>query len=504
MAGVIGGEETHKTPKMTAEQPPLIPVPEEHSVSQSVRVVEFRQVIITPEGERLIIERITDPNDPRIDEIQELLKQQFKPEEVDPKEIMQSAIEGKSYLTGNPIPRYIVTVVQNERGDIVGLATGAVLRLIDKDWHLVGKDSVVFGAYIETAKNFRLRGVAKHAFGFRLLAGESEAQLQGLKVKGYIGEIVDEAELFLNAQGACRLYMHEADGSYKEVPYWQPPIEWDQETGEPAEGAGAVLEHLMVHLPSDEDKLDGSILMSMVRAIYQYDHKWDREAFKNEAAYLKHLRYMSGITERLEDEISGKELVMFTAKEREELKNKGVVFIENVSRDEVLSGYPIEPLSQERMQEAVNLTHSVFPEDALSEDRSPALAFAASLEPEKLKDYSNKFGLGSLEYFVLMDKKADKVVGVTGLYTQKEDPKETVWLGWFCMDPSYRGKGLGEATLRWAVREAEKRGYKTIRLWTTTDPNEAVAQNLYEKLGFKIFAEEEKPGYKILYREHQI
>jgi len=47
---------------------------------------------------------------------------------------------------------------------------------------------------------------------------------------------------------------------------------------------------------------------------------------------------------------------------------------------------------------------------------------------------------------------------------------------------SQRGRGLGQALLRWAVEEARSRGCSLLQL--TTDKQRTDAQRFYERLGF--------------------
>jgi GNAT superfamily N-acetyltransferase len=80
---------------------------------------------------------------------------------------------------------------------------------------------------------------------------------------------------------------------------------------------------------------------------------------------------------------------------------------------------------------------------------------------------------------------ADLVLGTTGLYCYKNDATEAVWVAWFCVDPKARGRGIGQALIDHTVSRARNAGFNRIRLYTSTDPNEAAAQRLYEKNGFK-------------------
>lgn len=97
-----------------------------------------------------------------------------------------------------------------------------------------------------------------------------------------------------------------------------------------------------------------------------------------------------------------------------------------------------------------------------------------------------------------------EIVAITGLYNEKDKHDEDeVWLGWFGVIPECRGMGIGREVLEWSIKEARQLGYKKLRLWTTTYPDEANAQELYEKVGLKIFHKEKylNTEYEKLYRE---
>lgn len=164
-----------------------------------------------------------------------------------------------------------------------------------------------------------------------------------------------------------------------------------------------------------------------------------------------------------------------------------------------------EPLSKENIEECIALLHSVFPEDALSKD-NPGKALRASVYQEDNKEFWEKYHCKTLEYLLVRDT-ASHLVGMTGFYTNTNEPDDVVWLGWFFVAPEYRGKGLGRKILEWSISEARSRGYRLFRLYTSDDPNEAAAQPLYEKLGFKKYKEmhnspdDPESPYKTIYRE---
>ena len=105
-----------------------------------------------------------------------------------------------------------------------------------------------------------------------------------------------------------------------------------------------------------------------------------------------------------------------------------------------------------------------------------------------------------LEQWVAVNERGD-VVGTIGLYTYKKDAHEAVWMAWFCVDPAARGQGIGKRLIACASEHARARGARYFRLYTSTMPNEAAAQIVYEKHGFRLTHEKRRPFCKILYRE---
>lgn len=162
----------------------------------------------------------------------------------------------------------------------------------------------------------------------------------------------------------------------------------------------------------------------------------------------------------------------------------------------------IEPLSRENIKEATTLAHEVFPSSVGDKD-DPDISYKASLEPERYRSFLERWDLKTLEYWVVREDGA--LVAGTGLYGRNGEP-DVAWLGWYFVAPAARGKGIGRELLEWSIAEARRRGFKRMKLYTSTDPNEAAAQVLYEKLGFKLVGEDEadENGIKVLYREREL
>lgn len=152
-----------------------------------------------------------------------------------------------------------------------------------------------------------------------------------------------------------------------------------------------------------------------------------------------------------------------------------------------------EPLTKVDLEEALLVARRCFP----NHENDIRAAYERSLDPEKKYLEERRF----LQYYIVKDSEAKKIVAVSGLYNRKEYPEYEAWLGWFCTDPNFRGKGIGRKTLEWTINKARELGYKKFKLYTSTDPNEAIAQNLYEDMGLKVYKSEKRENEEILFRE---
>lgn len=144
---------------------------------------------------------------------------------------------------------------------------------------------------------------------------------------------------------------------------------------------------------------------------------------------------------------------------------------------------PIIPCPDELMGQAESLVRSVFRWMTPFERFSfIAIRVSKSLAGRLLMWLA---GVKDIVAFDVWVDEADLVLGTTGLYRYKKDSDEAVWVAWFCVDPKTRGRGVGQALIDHTVSRAQNAGFNRIRLCTSTDPNEAAAQRLYERNGFK-------------------
>jgi ribosomal protein S18 acetylase RimI-like enzyme len=144
---------------------------------------------------------------------------------------------------------------------------------------------------------------------------------------------------------------------------------------------------------------------------------------------------------------------------------------------------PIIPCADELMGQAEALVRAIFRWMTPIE----RFSFIAIKHPGSIAGRLLLFfaGIKDMIAFDVYVDEGNRVRGTTGLYRYNKDADQAVWVAWFCVDPQARGHGVGQALIDHTVARARSAGYNRIRLYTSTDPNEAAAQRLYEKNGFK-------------------
>lgn len=158
--------------------------------------------------------------------------------------------------------------------------------------------------------------------------------------------------------------------------------------------------------------------------------------------------------------------------------------------------------SDEFMGQAQSLVRSVFRWMTPLE----RFSFVAIRRPESFAGRLLMFfgGVKDKVAFNVFVDESDLVIGTTGLYRYKRDSDQAVWVAWFCVDNKARGRGVGQALIEHTVTRARDAGFKLIRLYTSTDPNEAAAQRLYEKNGFVEIRRKKGLSTTIIFREKKL
>lgn len=190
------------------------------------------------------------------------------------------------------------------------------------------------------------------------------------------------------------------------------------------------------------------------------------------------------------------------------LSHEGVSFY---AKDRV---FHIEPLSDATLKNALDLVKRCFPKEFVSLEH-PKIALRASLTMQKsgvkgwvIKLLSRKLaGVIEVKYWVVIEARSQKVVGISGLYSQKEDKDLAVWGGWTCVHPYYRPYyGIALKLGNFILAKAGATGKRYLRLRSSTHPNEAAANKIYLRKGFRLIKREPIKGTELewLYWEKQL
>lgn len=280
----------------------------------------------TKEGRKFYAERLIDPESPKVAEAYEMLANQFGKEELDSLKTTKEAISD----TEKP---YLFHVAKNEKGEVVGVRTSAVVETVNAKGQESKKSALLLGCYAVTALKERGQGIWKNLFKNQEQAAMEDAKRRGLEVRGSMTEVHGSMEPILNKEGFKRPYIKVGRG-YKELPYEQQPLDWDAKTGKPAEGAGSVPEHLMLKLASGENVVSRKELMEMIRGMFYYNNYPQEGYFKTAKAENAHAKTMKEAEENLSELIGKKKVYLFSSQEREAARATGIKFVEHRQKED--------------------------------------------------------------------------------------------------------------------------------------------------------------------------
>lgn len=157
----------------------------------------------------------------------------------------------------------------------------------------------------------------------------------------------------------------------------------------------------------------------------------------------------------------------------------------------------IKKLSKKTLSGALEVLDKVFgnnPEDKMQYTRG----FNTSLGETKYLHLYPNGKPAYLYYFIAIDKKSNKVVGTTGLYSYPEDDKKGItWLGWYCVDPDFRNKGIGTKLLDFSIQKAKEMKKSKLRIWTVDDFSLKKSFDMYKRRGFKIINLQDKKDDRV-------
>ncbi|KKS12843.1 hypothetical protein A2617_03225 [Candidatus Daviesbacteria bacterium RIFOXYD1_FULL_41_10] len=241
---------------------------------------------LTIEGAKYTVEKVTNNEKGDIGRIYQLLVANFKPEEVEPEEVLIERIDR------NPIPevayKHQAFAIKNAQGEMVTAFVGVHLDLRDEQGHPTGETMLAIG-YVATNGDKRFNDLAREIYNSALIDAALEAESWGKKLVLAEGECTNDSEPFWNAVDLNRIYIETGEKDLTEIPYNQPPHAFNPETGEVPEGAGAVPEHLMVQT-FGPIALSKERLIQSVSVSYRELYFKSRNNFRNDDAYQKHER----------------------------------------------------------------------------------------------------------------------------------------------------------------------------------------------------------------------
>lgn len=136
-------------------------------------------------------------------------------------------------------------------------------------------------------------------------------------------------------------------------------------------------------------------------------------------------------------------------------------------------------LTADRLEEAVVFAKRVFPH----EDDHPEPALRAIFSPHRQHQYFLDHKIFNRTCWSAISDEG-KIIGLIGLYYELADFREAVHVGWFCVEPESRRKGIGGSLLDLAIEEARVSGAEFLRLDTSTDA--IAARHCYFSRGLHI------------------
>jgi GNAT superfamily N-acetyltransferase len=152
----------------------------------------------------------------------------------------------------------------------------------------------------------------------------------------------------------------------------------------------------------------------------------------------------------------------------------------------------LHPLTPGTLQSAIRLANQVFPRQPWRERASIALRLSLHCGPT-VRLALRLCGIVDAHYWVAINDQG-AVIGLTGLYRYRQDAADAQWLGWTCVAPAARGLGLGSRLVDHSIDRARRAGFRVLRLYTSTHPDEATAQVLYQRRGFRLMHEHQGTG----------
>lgn len=165
-----------------------------------------------------------------------------------------------------------------DAGKIVGCIQNSHIENLDK------RDEIlIFNGHVIVASEYWRRGLATELYQsvFERCLAKAKKEKQIIKCIIGEGETKVEMENFFNQMNRKRVYFEDEGGNVHEVPYLQPPLKWDKETGRPInpwtgevsskediEKCSARI-HLMIRMVDGRQRFEAKEVLSFVKTLYE-------------------------------------------------------------------------------------------------------------------------------------------------------------------------------------------------------------------------------------------
>lgn len=140
----------------------------------------------------------------------------------------------------------------------------------------------------------------------------------------------------------------------------------------------------------------------------------------------------------------------------------------------------LQPLTSRHLRAAVRLVARCFPTDSGYRWALPVCAQAEALD--RLRAAA---GLDRARQWIVADE-PDFVAATFGLYAMADEFRTGdafIALNWFCVDPEFRGHGLGRKLWSEIVAAAAGSGARHLVFYSSTEPHHREAEHLYLSAG---------------------
>jgi hypothetical protein len=306
-----------------SRQPAWNRIAELMSKSKYERSAQAPECTIQHNGKHYEIRMVKVDEIDLIRSVHSLMEASFDKGEIDPIEITQAAIRGALPNGGKDITRYRIFIADDKKTDeIIATFSGGLLDLLTP-MAPSDREAMFMEAYAVTRIKSQLSGIFRELYISSLMQAATDAQAERALLTLVVGECTWHSEHAWNAVGQKRIYIETSATEYTELPYIQPPVDWDAETGLAAEGAGNVPEHLMLEF-LDNKPSKGKVL-SAISGIYRWNNMQPRDIFSSSEAYSMHKYLLGQQTTRLENFMyNNRDLKLLSASDRHNLRKQGI------------------------------------------------------------------------------------------------------------------------------------------------------------------------------------